>query len=114
MTVMRSAHAHAFRYRAAGGDMRGAVQITVKAKVWCDTGCGCWLWSCWSCGIKQWVPSWALAYKFAEAHVSIWHRNGRMPATATTLPADGLTAPGRYSETPDTNEAARKAKETNQ
>ena len=92
MTVMRSAHAHAFRYRAAGGYMRGAVQIPVKAKVWCDdTGCGCWIWSCWSCGIKQWVPSWALAYKFAEAHVNIWHRNGRMPATAT-----------------------RKAKETNQ
>ena len=76
-------------------DLDGAAHVaacrqTVKAKVWCDdTGCGCWLWSCWSCGIKQWVPSWALAYKFAEAHVSIWHRNGRMPATATTLPADG-------------------------
>ena len=103
-------------------DLDGAAHVAgcrqtlkpVKAKVRRVTSLECWIWSCWSCDIKGWDLSWLDAYKFAEAHVSIWHRGGRMPATATTLPADGLTAPGRYSETPDANEAARKAKETNQ
>ena len=37
------------------------------------------------------------------------HRNGRMPATATTLPADGLGGPDAHPTTQDVREARREA-----
>lgn len=75
-------------------DLDGAAHVAacrdvlrpVKARVWRDTTWECWFWSCWSCETRNLCSSWADAYRSAVAHVSFWHRGGRMPATATTLP----------------------------
>ena len=84
----------------------------VKARVW--PAHGQWRWTCPACHDGGHALDGNQCHDAARRHVDAWHRSPGMPATDTRLPADGLTAPGRYSETPDTNEAARKAKETNQ
>ena len=85
---------------------RSTVKL-VRARVW--PAYGQWRWTCPSCHDGGLALDANQCHDAARSHVDTWHRSPGMPATDTTLPADGLTAPGRYSETPDTNEAAREA-----
>ena len=59
----------------------------VKARVW--PAHGQWRWTCPACHDGGHALDGNQCHDAARRHVDTWHRNPGMPATATTLPADG-------------------------
>ena len=79
----------------------------VKARVW--PAYGQWRWTCPACHDGGLSLDGNQCHDAARIHVDTWHRSPGMPATATTLPLDGLTGAETQNDTPGTREAVTEA-----